>query len=72
MVSILITDSQARDLLLSLDMYILDLEEQKKAALERELKGRAHALGLLIGSYKETYKAVDDKLIKAISREGVR
>lgn len=69
MVSILITDTQARDLLLSLDVYLIYLETQKKEALERELKGRAHTLEILIRSYKETYQAVDEKLNKAIARK---
>lgn len=69
MVSILISDQQARDLLFALDYYILELESQRTKAAASGLTGRVHVLDSMIHSYKETYYETDSKLNKAIARK---
>ena len=68
MITITITDQQARDMLFSLDYYILELEAQKKNAINRGLMGRFHALSSLIESYNNTYHEVNAALAAALEK----
>lgn len=68
MITITITDQQARDLLFGLDYYILELEAQKANAAKAGQRGRAHVLNSLIDSYNKTYHEVNAALAAALEK----
>ena len=68
MITITITDQQARDLLFGLDYHILELEAQKANAAKAGQSGRAHVLNALIESYNHTYHEVNAALGAALEK----